>query len=272
VLSFGAGQAGIGIARLLRAAQREAGADEPAARRRHLLIDRAGLLTEASAAHDERKRPFALDRLDLAYLSMRDVRPEDHLEIVRRYEPTVLIGTSGVPGLFGERLVREMAAHVERPIVMPLSSPARMAECTLAEALRWTDGRAILATGNAFAPVEYRGQIHVVGQANNAFVFPGIALGCLVSEARELSDEIFLAAAHALAACVDEERLCQGAVFPDVGRLREVNLRVACAVARTARDQKVGRLIADEDIEPLVRSHMWFPEYGSWTEAPSPRG
>jgi malic enzyme len=272
VLSVGAGQAGIGIARLLRAAQREAGADEPAARRRHLLMDRAGLLTEASAAHDERKRPFALDRLDLAYLSLRDVRPDDPLEIVRRYEPTVLIGTSGVPGLFGERLIREMAAHVKRPVVMPLSSPASVVECTLAEALRWTDGRAIFTTGNSFAPVEYRGQTHLVGQANNAFVFPGIALGCIVSEAREVSDEIFLAAGHALAACVDEERLARGAVFPDIRQLREVNVRIACAVVRTARDQKVGRLIADEDIEPLVRSHMWFPDYQSWTGATPPRG
>jgi malic enzyme len=269
ILSAGAGIAGIGIARLIGAALRETGADAVATRRQHVLLDSRGLLTAASA-RDEQKRPFALGDDDLQALGLAELRPDDLLGVVRRFRPTVLIGTSGTPGLFSEAVVREMAAHVERPILLPLSNPTRMAECTPAEALRWTEGRALLATGAAFAPVEYRGRLHQIGQAHNAFVFPGIALGCILSESRELSDELFLAAAHALADCVGAERLAHGAVFPDIRELRDVSARVAASVVRTARDLKVGRLIEDDDVERLVRDCMWFPEYPSFLESASP--
>lgn len=271
ILMSGAGIAGIGIARLLRAALREAGLAEEGARRRLVLLDSHGLLTEASAGRDAVKRPFALGEVDLAALDMAQSRPDDLVEAVRRFRPTILIGASGTPGLFSERVVRAMTEHVARPILLPLSSPTRMAECTPAEALRWTDGQAILATGSSFNPVEYRGRAHEIAQAHNALVFPGLALGCIVSEAREVSDELFLAVAHALAECVGENRLERGAVYPDIRQLREVSARVAVSVVRRARDLMVGRLIDDEDIEPLVRSFMWFPEYPDHGESASPR-
>jgi len=214
VLLAGAGLAGIGIARLMRAALVAAGADPLSARRSLLLLDSRGLLRDAAPC-DELKRPFASTEGELQALRLADMRADDLPEIVRRFQPTVLIGASGTPGLFGETTVRAMAAGAERPVLLPLSNPTRMAECTPAEALRWTDGRAILATGSALGPVEYRGRVYEIGQAHNAFVFPGLALGCILGEAREVGDELFLAAAHAVAGSVGDERLARGAVLPD---------------------------------------------------------
>jgi malic enzyme len=181
--------------------------------------------------------------------------------VIRRVKPTVLMGATAAPGSFRRTMIEEMARHVERPIVMPLSNPTSKAECSAEEAIVWSMGRALVASGSPFADVVHDGTRHVIGQANNVFVFPGVGMGTVLSAIREVDEAVFLVAARTLAACVSEERLRQGALLPDASELRAVSARVAAAVVRHASARGIGRRFADEEVERCVTAASWYPEY-----------
>lgn len=259
VLFIGAGGACIGIARLTKAALRAAGAGDDEVHRAIAAFDSHGLLHEGHEIPDVYKREFALSKRSLDHYGIdANASPVD---VIRAFQPTILVGATAQSGAFTRAMLGEMAKHVARPVILPLSNPTSKSECTPKEALEWTDGRAIVATGSPFEDVVRADERYVIGQSNNVFIFPGVGLGAIVSEASEISDEMFAVAAQTLASCVGEDRLALGAIYPSQNDLREVSFRIACAVVRTARDAGLGRAIPDAEIEGTIRRAVWYPSY-----------
>ena len=261
VVYMGAGEACSGISRLLATAMRAEGVPEPTIRRSQFLFDSKGLLREGLTFSDPHKQALAVSKETLVSYGLAPDAGPTPTELIRRVQPTVLIGATATPGTFRQDMIEEMARHVERPVILPLSNPTSRAECSPSEAIAWTGGRAIVATGSPFADVDHQGVRHVIGQANNVYVFPGIGLGVILSEMREVPDEIFLVAAKTLAASVGEDRLRAGALFPDQTELREVSAGIAMAVLRYASEHRLGRLVPEGEIEEVVRASMWHPDY-----------
>jgi len=260
----GAGEAGIGIGRLVRSAMRAEGMTEAAIHAAQVFVDTGGVLHEGRTIRESFKREFAQTAAEMERYgpgAWADGESFSLAEVIRRVRPTILIGSTAQPGAFGEDAIRAMGSTVEQPIIFALSNPTSRTECTPAEAIRWTEGRAIVATGSPFPPVQDGVRKHEIGQANNAFVFPGVGLGCIVAEAREVTDEMFLAAARALANCVTQDRLDQRAIYPDQSALREASAKIAIEVFRTARNQNLGRILPDGQIEEFVRRAIWYPDY-----------
>jgi malic enzyme len=258
---LGAGAAGIGIARLVRAAMIREGADEPTIRHAIVQLDSRGLTYQDREPLDEDKREFALGPEEMEAYGFEPGHDFDLEVVVGAVRPAFLIGTSGTPGAFTEGAIRQMAGHTRTPVILPLSNPTSKTEADPADLLEWTRGRAIIATGSPFPPVQRGERTHVIGQANNAFCFPGIGLGAVVSEAREVTDEMFLAAGDALAATMTRARLDEGSLFPNQSELRTVSRAVAIAVARCARDCGVGRHLSEAELEAAVDAMIWAPAY-----------
>ncbi|HTV12281.1 MAG TPA: NAD-dependent malic enzyme [Acidimicrobiales bacterium] len=258
----GAGAANIGTARLVQEAILAEGGTHEQCRGAIAMLDSQGLVFEGRGQLEDDKLPFALSRAQLAEFGFPSGEYHDLATVARYVKPTVLIGASATPGTFTEDALREMAAHTSAPIVLPLSNPTSRSEATPAQVLAWTEGRALVATGSPYDPVQVGGRLRVIGQANNVFIFPGVGLGAIVAKARELTDRMFLAAAMELAAATSPERLAQGALYPSLGDLRAISRRIAGAVAREARDEGVARIMSDEDIEREIDATMWEPSYG----------
>jgi malic enzyme len=267
IVFVGAGAAAVGVARLVRAAMERDGADRATVEHAIAMLDTHGLVHAQRTLLDRDKLEFALSADAMTFHGFSGDGPFDLETIIRHVRPTTLIGTSGTPGSFTQAAVREMARHARIPIVLPLSNPTSKTEATPSDILEWTDGRALVATGSPFASVEIEGRQRCIGQANNVFVFPGVGLGAIVGQAREVTDEMFLVAAYTLANYVTDERLATGAMYPPVSTLRDVSRAIAIRVVCQARDCGVGRAYHDEQIEQAVDATMWFPAYRASAKA-----
>jgi len=261
IVIFGAGSAGTGIADQLTAALMSDGLPAQQARSCFWAVDRYGLVVAGDARFSADQQRYGRRQAEVAGWQPDDVLGGIPLaEVVRRVHPTVLIGTSARGGAFTEDIVKDMAAHAERPVIMPMSNPTELAEARPADLIEWTGGRALVASGSPFPPVNYRGTRYVIGQANNALVFPGLGLGAIAARASRITDNMLSAAAHAVAAVVDA-----GApgtpLLPEVSALRDTSLAVAIAVAEAAVMDGVAHAELADDLAAQVRAMMWQPVY-----------
>ena len=254
-LCYGGGSAGCGIAsRVLREMVVD-GLSEEEAYKRFFMVDKQGLLFDDMDDLTPEQRLFAKKRSDFANAD----KLTDLLEVVKTVKPTILVGTSTQPGTFTKEVVEAMCENTERPVIFPLSNPTKLAEATAKDLIEWSNGKAFVATGIPSADVEYNGVTYVIGQANNALIYPGLGLGMLASEASLLTDEMIGAAAHALSGIVDITK--PGApVLPPFKYVAEVSLKVATAVAKKAQEQGLARA-AEQDMEKAVRDFRWTPKY-----------
>lgn len=254
-LCFGAGTAGVGIAQRVAEEMVQSGLSEEEAKKRFYMVDKQGLLFDDMPDLTPGQKEFARSRSEFA--NSEDLT--DLLSVVKAVHPTIMVGTSTVHGAFTEDVIKEMAAHTERPIVMPISNPTKLTEATAADVIKWSDGRALVATGIPSAPVEYNGVTYEIGQANNALVYPGIGLGAIAATATKLSDKMISAAAHSLGGIVDSNQP-GAAILPPVDQLTEFSQTVANSVAQTAVDEGITRETIT-DVKAAVEAEKWYPVY-----------
>ena len=254
-LCYGGGTAGAGIAsRVLREMVNE-GLSEEEAYKRFFMVDKQGLLFDDMDDLTPEQKPFAKKRADFSNAE----KLTDLLEVVKTVKPTILVGTSTQPNTFTKEIVEAMCENTERPMIFPLSNPTKLAEASAKDLIEWSDGKAFVATGIPSDTVSYKGVDYVIGQANNALIYPGIGLGMLASEASLLTDEMIGAAAHSLSGIVNPGQ--PGApVLPPFKYVADVSIKVAEAVAKKAQEQGLARA-KETDMAKAVRDLKWYPEY-----------
>ena len=265
VVIVGAGSAGIGIRDQVALAMAADGASAEDPQTQIFVLDSRGLIVDGRPDLTEAKRRLAVGTGVITDWQISD-HPIGLEDVVRNAKASTLVGVSGVAGVFRQEIISRMARYVDRPIIMPLSNPTSHSEVTPAEALAWTGGRAVIATGSPFPPVTHRDRVHRIGQANNVFVFPGMGLGALTVGASMVTDGMFLAAATALAAEVDDGLLQHGQIFPSMSSVRAVSRAVAIAVAGAAIDDGVAKPI--DDVVAAIDAAIWFPDYLPYRPGP----
>jgi malate dehydrogenase (oxaloacetate-decarboxylating)(NADP+) len=257
-LFLGAGEAGIGIGDLIVTGLMAEGMTEASARRKCWFLDSKGLVVKSRTDLVHHKLPYAHDH---AFIG-------DLLQAVETVRPTALIGVSGMPRTFTQPVVEAMARRNPNPIIFALSNPTSKSECTAEEAYAWTEGRAIFASGSPFPPVTYRGKTFVPGQGNNAYIFPGVGLGVIASEAERVTDEMFFVAAKTLAKLVTPEDYAKGRIYPGLDRIREVSAAIAVVVAEVAFRDGLTRMKRPDDLPAYVRAQMYDPTHAEYVPGP----
>jgi malate dehydrogenase (oxaloacetate-decarboxylating) len=261
VAVMGAGSAGCGIASLICRAMVDAGLKESEAARRFYMVDRDGLIVEGMDDIASFQEPFVQPKDAVEGWNLDHPDKISMLDVVRNAKTTVLIGVSGQVGAFSEPVVRAMAEHNERPIIFPLSNPTSRAEATPQDVDAWTNGRALIGTGSPFPPLERNGARFKVDQTNNSYIFPGVGLGAIAVKATHVSDQMFMAAARALAQASPARTDPHKNLLPAVGSLRDVSVTVALAVAMQAHKEGLTKGVHTDDIEGLIRNKIWTPQY-----------
>jgi len=262
VAVFGAGSAGSGIAALVARAMIDAGLNEAEAHSRFYLVDRDGLLVEGMSGLRSFQMPFAQRRDRLSDWKLETPTRIGLIDVINNAHPSALIGTSGQPNAFTERIVCDMARHVRQPIIFPLSNPTERSEATPVELDNWTEGRAVVGTGSPFPALKRSGKVFRADQTNNAYVYPGIGLGAIATGSRRISDGMFLAAAHAVAAkspAIHDDP--ETNLLPPLRQIRELTFHVAVAVGKQAQTEGLTRPMSDEAVAAAVHAKMWDPRY-----------
>lgn len=260
ILTYGAGTAGVGIAEILLDEMIRSGIPEEEARKHFYQVDKQGLLFDDMEDLTSGQKPFARKRDE--FTNHSDLTSLEG--VVRTIHPTIMIGTSTQPGTFTETIVREMAAHTERPIIMPLSNPTKLAEATAKDLITWTDGRALIGTGIPAADVEFKGVTYQIGQANNALMYPGLGLGLIAATATRVTGQTISDASHALGGIVDVSK--PGAsILPPVAKINAFSHTIAETVVSSVLSQKLNREPI-EDVKKAVDQAKWSPEYTELVE------
>lgn len=263
IVVLGGGSAGCGINDLLIAAMMTEGVSEAEALSRFYVIDRQGLLITGMKDLLPFQTKFCQPKEKIQDWPVK--QKIELLDVIKQVHPTILIGVSGQAGAFTETIVRTMAMHTERPIILPLSNPTICSEAQPSDLLTWTNGRAIIGTGSPFPPVLLNGISTRIDQTNNAYIFPGLGLGLIAVQANKVTDHLFMTAAKALADCSPAIKDPQGNLLPPLERIREVSYYIAVAVAKEAVKTGLTQRIPEETIDSIVRQHMWEPVYASYT-------
>jgi malate dehydrogenase (oxaloacetate-decarboxylating) len=261
ILFLGFGSAGVGIANLMLAAIKAAGLTEEQARSRFYAIDRYGLLVEGLQGIVPNQQPFVRQKSDVANWKVSNPANISLLDVVRNVKATVLVGVSGQTGAFTEDVVREMASHIDRPVIFPLSNPTSREEATPQQLLTWTNGKALVGTGSPFPPVTINGKTIHVAQTNNSYIFPGLALGILTSKAKRVTDAMIMASAKKLAELSPTQKDKNANLLPPITDSRKISFLIAQAVGRQAIADGVAGVPDEKAFDAALTAYVWEPVY-----------